>query len=202
MKRFSVAAMVAAASLSVSAFAADSKPAPDFKAKDAEGKEHSLADLKGKVVVLEFTNPGSPVSEKGGCPFLVGRCEKGNMQKLAEKVEGMGAVYLAVNSNHYNTAEDTKEIAKKHNVKHATLLDGEGTIAKAYGAKTTPHMYVIGKDGNLAYEGALNDNNSTDPEKDASAKNYVELAVAAAAKGEMPETPKTTPYGCGIKYKQ
>jgi len=202
MKHTSVAALVAAASLTVSAFAAETKPAPDFKAKDHTGKEHSLADYKGKVVVLEFTNPGSPVSGKGGCPFMVGRYEKGAMQKVAEKVEGMGAVYLAVNSNHYNTAEDSKAVAEKNNVKHPFLLDNEGTIGKAYGAKSTPHMIVIGKDGNIVYDGALNDNATPDPEKDATAKNYVELAVAAANKGEAPETTKTNPYGCGIKFKQ
>lgn len=202
MKRFSLAAIVAATSLGMSAFAADARPAPDFKAKDAEGKEHSLADLKGKVVVLEFTNPGSPVSGQGGCPFMVGRYEKGNMQRLAKKVEELGGVYVAVNSSEHNTAEDTKEIAKKYNVKHPTLIDSEGIIGKAYGAKTTPHMIVIGKDGNIVYDGALNDNNSTDPEKDANAKNYVVLAVEAANKGETPETTKTTPYGCGIKYKK
>ena len=96
------------------AFAEDLKPAPDFKAKDADGKERALADYKGKVVVLEFTNPGSPVSGKSGCPFMVPRYEKQSMQKTTAKVEAAGGVYLAVNSNHYNTAADSQEIAKKY----------------------------------------------------------------------------------------
>src|SRR5688572_5694133 len=103
MKKFTLAAAAAVVSLACTAMA-ESRPAPDFKGKDADGKEYSLADLKGKVVVLEFTNPGSPVAGKGGCPFMVGRYEKGVMQKLAEKVQAQGGVYLAVNSNNYNTA--------------------------------------------------------------------------------------------------
>jgi peroxiredoxin len=202
MKKFNYGAALVAAVLTIPAFAAETKQAPDFKGKDADGKEHSLSDYKGKVVVLEFTNPGSPVTGKGGCPFMTGRYEKGSMQRIADKVQADGAVYLAVNSNHYNTPEDSKEIAKKHNVKYPVLQDADGTIGKAFGAKTSPHMFVIGKDGALVYDGALNDNKSTEPDKDADAKNYVQLAVAAANKGELPADTKTEPYGCGLKYKQ
>ncbi|MGI8905484.1 MAG: redoxin domain-containing protein [Candidatus Sumerlaeaceae bacterium] len=201
MKKVSFAAAIAVA-IAGSALAADTRPAPDFKGKDADGKEHSLADLKGKVVVLEFTNPGSPASGKGGCPFITGRYEKGAMQKVQEKVKSLGAEYLAVNSSHFNTAEDSKQIAQKMSVKVATLVDSDGTIGKAFGAKTTPHMFVIGKDGSIVYEGALNDNKTPDADKDADAKNYVVDAVAAALKGEAPAVTKTESYGCGIKYKQ
>lgn len=201
MKCFSLATAVAVMGLVYGATAAETRQAPDFKGKDADGKEHSLSDYKGKVVVLEFTNPGSPVSDKPGCPFMVGRYEKGLMQKLQDKVKGMGAEYLAVNSSNFNTAEDTKKIAEKYGIKVTTLVDSDGAIGHAFGAKSTPHMFVIGKDGNIAYEGALNDNRTADAEKDAGAKNYVEEAVAAALKGETPEVTKTEPYGCGVKYK-
>jgi peroxiredoxin len=186
--------------LSVAA-AQDFKKAPDFTAQDEDGKTHSLADYKGKVLVLEFTNPGSPVADKPGCPYMVPRYEQKIMQKLADKVEAGGGQYLSVNSNFYNTAADSKAIADKYGVKHPTLIDSAGTIAKSYGAKTSPHMFVINKDGNIVYEGALNDNASPDVSKDATATPYVELAVAAAGKGEMPKVSKTKSYGCGLKIK-
>jgi peroxiredoxin len=203
MKHLIHAAVVAAMTLaSTVVLAADLKAAPDFKAKDANGKEHSLADYKGKVLVLEFTNAGSPVSGKGGCPFMVPRYEKQVMQKVADKVATLGGTYLAVNSNHYNTAEDTKEIAKKYDVKFDTLLDSDGAVGKALGAKTTPHMFVINKEGKIVYDGALNDNASPDITKDEAATNYVVQAVEAASKGEVPKVTQTKPYGCGIKYKE
>ena len=201
MKKFTLVAATAVMSIAFGAIAADTRPAPDFKGTDAEGKEHSLADYKSKVVVLEFTNPGSPASGKPGCPFMVGRYEKGAMQKVQDKVKSMGAEYLAVNSSGFNTAEDSKQISQKYSIKVPTLVDSDGTIGHAFGAATTPHMFVIGKDGNIAYEGALNDNASPDADKDASAKNYVEEAVAAAVKGEAPAVTKTKSYGCGVKYK-
>jgi len=176
--------------------------APDFSAQDADGKKHSLADYNGKVVVLEFTNPGSPVSGKGGCPFMVPRYEQKTIQNLASKVKDQGGVFLSVNSNFYNTAADSKAVADKYGVTHPTLVDSDGTIAKAYSAKTSPHMFVIGKDGNIVYDGALNSNATPDVSKDAAATAYVEQAVAAASKGEAPATSKTKPYGCGLKIKE
>lgn len=203
MKHFIHAAVIAGMTLASTAVLADDlKAAPEFKAKDANGKEHSLADYKGKVLVLEFTNPGSPVSGKGGCPFMVPRYEKQVMQKVADKVSALGGTYLAVNSNNYNTAEDSKEIAKKYDVKFDTLLDSDGTIGKAIGAKTTPHMFVINKEGKIVYDGALNDNASPDISKDETATNYVVQAVEAASKGEVPKVTQTKSYGCGIKYKE
>jgi peroxiredoxin len=184
-----------------SAMAQETKKAPDFSVQDEDGKMHSLADHKGKVIVMEFTNPGSPVAGQSGCPFVIPRYEKKIMQNLAEKVTDSGGVYLAVNSAYYNTAADSKAIEDKYGVTHPTLIDTSGTIARAYDAKTTPHMFVINKEGNIIYDGALNDNASPDVEKDADATNYVMLAVEAANKGEMPRTTKTKPYGCGVKIK-
>ncbi len=194
-------AVACALSVMSVAMAQDAKKAPDFTAQDSDGKIHSLSDHKGKVVVLEWTNPGSPVTGHDGCPFVVPRYEKNIMQKLAQKLTDDGAVYLAVNSHFYNTAADSKAIDDKYNVPYPILLDTSGTIARAYGAKTTPHMFVIGKDGNIVYDGALNDNATPDVSKDAAATNYVELAVAAALKGEKPEVTKTKSYGCGLKLR-
>ena len=194
--------IISIATLVASGWAQSPEKAPDFTAQDENGKTHSLADYMGKVLVLEFTNPGSPVSGKGGCPFMVPRYEQKVMQNLAAKVEAQGGAFLSVNSNFYNTAADSKAIAEKYQVKHHTLLDTSGTIARAYQAKTSPHMFVINKDGNIVYNGALNDNASPDASKDASATPYVEQAVAAAIKGEMPATTKTKSYGCGLKLKE
>ncbi len=178
--------------------AQDLKKAPEFSGQDAEGKTHSLSDYNGKVVVLEFTNPGSPVTGKSGCPFMVPRYEQKIMQNLAKSVQDKGGVYLAVNSGHYNTAADSKAVSDKYSITYPTLVDTSGTIARALGAKTTPHMFVINKEGNVVYDGALNDNPSPDVSKDASATNYVAQAVEAASKGEVPATTKTKPYGCGV----
>lgn len=194
-------AVISVLSVAGAAMAQEAKEAPDFSAQDADGKTHSLSDHKGKVVVLEFTNPGSPVSEKSGCPFVVPRYEQKIMQDLANEVKDAGGVYLAVNSSWYNTAADSKAIEDKYGITHPTLVDTSGTIARAYNAKTTPHMFVINQDGNIVYDGALNDNPTPDVSKDESAKNYVMLAVQAATKGEMPGTTKTKSYGCGIQLK-
>jgi peroxiredoxin len=175
--------------------------APDFTGVDANGQKHSLAELKGKIVVLEFTNPGSPVSNKPGCPYMVPRYENKIMQNLAAKVQQAGGVYLAVNSNYYNTAADSQAIAKKYGVTYPILIDSEGTIGKAFAAKTTPDMVVINKDGNIVYQGALDDNATPDTSKEASATNYVLAAIDAAQKGTTPAITQTKSYGCGIKYK-
>lgn len=194
-KTLSVAAMTAMVSV---AWAQDAKKAPDFTGTDQNGKTHSLADYKGKIVVLEFTNPGSPVTGKAGCPYMVPRYESKAIQNLAASVQKSGGVYLGVNSGHYNTAADSKAIAEKYGVTHPMLVDSSGTIAKAFQAKTTPHVFVINKEGNIIYDGALNSNATPDVSKDAAATNYVEQAVAAANKGELPATTRTKPYGCGV----
>lgn len=184
------------------AVAQGTKKAPNFTAVDQNGTTHSLSSMQGKIVVIEFTNPGSPVSGKGGCPFMIPRYEQKIMQNLAEKTRQAGGIYLAVNSGHYNTPADSRAIAQQYGVTHPTLQDPTGKIGKAFEAKTTPHMFVIDKSGNIIYDGALNDNPTPDVSKDASATNYVELALAAAQNGTTPETRKTKPYGCGIHYKE
>ena len=119
--------------------------APDFTLADADGKKHSLADHRGKVIVLEWTNPD--------CPFVQRHYKSATMKNLAVKYADKGVVWLAVNSTKTNTPADSKAWAKEKQLTYPTLQDAEGTVGKAYGAKTTPHMYVIDKDGKIAYQG-------------------------------------------------
>ena len=170
------------------------KPAPDFALKDSEGKEHKLADLKGKIVVLEWTNHE--------CPYVV-RHQKTHktMQKTAEKLAKDNVVWLAINSSHF-AAEKIDAIntwRKDNGVTYPILIDAAGTTGKAYGAKTTPHMFVIDAKGILAYAGAIDDDNDDSKKED---KNYVEEAVTALVKGSAVPTATTKAYGCSVKYKE
>ena len=179
-------------------FAADNgKPAPGFTAKDINGKTHKLADYKGKIVVLESYNYD--------CPFCANHFKTGAMQELQSELAGKGVVWLLVNSvnekhqSHRSADAAKAEWAGQKIKATAWLDDSDGKIGKAYGMKTTPHMFVIGADGNLAYQGAIDDNASPngDPRK---AKNYVRAAVTSLLAGKTPEVTQTKPYGCGVKY--
>lgn len=165
------------------------KPAPTFSLSDANGKFHNLADYKGKVVVLEWTNPD--------CPFVVRHYDAKTMTTLAKKYAAKDVVWLAVNSTHYNKAEDSKKWATEHKFSYPTLLDPKGTVGKQYGAKTTPDMFVINKEGVLVYKGAIDD----DPRgRNKTRVNYVDQAVTLVLDGKAPAKGETTPYGCSVKY--
>ena len=174
------------------------KAAPDFTATDTNGKSHKLSDFKGKVVVLEWTNPE--------CPYVVKHYDSKNMQKLQEEITAKDVVWLSINSGAegkqgHLTADAANTYIKDHGAKQtAYLLDPKGEVGKAYDAKTTPHMFVVDKDGTLVYDGAIDDNDSASKEDAASAKNYVTAAVDALVAGKPVETSKTKPYGCGVKY--
>ena len=174
------------------------KAAPEFTATDSNGKSHKLSDFKGKTVVLEWTNPE--------CPYVVKHYDSKNMQKLQEEATAKDVVWLSINSGaegkqgHLTDEAANKYIADKGAKQTAYLLDGTGEIGKAYDAKTTPHMFVIDKDGVLVYDGAIDDNDSANPADAAGAKNYVTAALDALAAGKPVETSKTKPYGCGVKY--
>jgi peroxiredoxin len=187
--------------LSVSAFAAGVAPgaaAPDFKLKDLSGKTVSLVDYKGKVVVLEWFNPE--------CPFVKASHTKGSLVGLPKKVSAEGVVYLAVNSGAPGKQgagpEKSRAGAKSFGMEHPVLLDESGEVGKAYGATNTPHMFVIGKDGKVAYAGAID--NSPDGEKGnpegGKLVNYVEQALSDIAAGKPVRTTQTKAYGCGVKY--
>jgi peroxiredoxin len=173
------------------------KPAPAFTLKNVDGKDVSLSDFKGKVVVLEWTNPG--------CPFVVGHYKNGNIPKLQKELTDKGVVWLAINStnkNHkdYQTASEFKaQMAEwKANASHY-LLDEDGKVGKLFDAKTTPHMFVIDKNGTLAYMGAIDDDRSTNGGKDAKV-NYVKKAVEELLAGKEVSEKVTKQYGCSIKY--
>jgi peroxiredoxin len=175
------------------------KPAPAFAVKDIDGNEQSLEKYKGKLVVLEWTNPG--------CPFVVKHYGSSNMQTLQSYAKEKGAVWLSVNSGAegkqgYMTSEQARaQIAKDKAVPTAYILDAQGTLGQLYGAKTTPHMYVIDASGMLAYAGAIDDKASTDIADIAGAKNHVKIAIDELLAGKAVTTAQTTAYGCNVKYK-
>ncbi len=175
----------------------DSK-APDFKLKDSYGKEHSLSDFAGKTVVLEWINYD--------CPFVKKHYDSNNMQSLQEKYTKQGVIWLAICSSakgkqgHF-TNEEINKRSNDHKAKFtAYLIDENGKVGKMYGAKTTPHMYVINKEGILVYAGAIDDIKSTDKEDIKKANNYVAKTLDEVLTGKEVTTKSTSPYGCSVKY--
>ena len=175
------------------------KPAPDFTAKDTNGVEHTLSALKGKTVVLEWTNPE--------CPYVKKHYESKNMQTLQKDYTDKGVVWISINSSapgkqgNQTNEEANAYIAKIGAAATARIADADGTIGTAYGAKTTPHIFIVDKDGNVAYEGAVDDNDSANPADTATAKNHVRAALDALLAGKPVEMAQTKPYGCSVKYK-
>lgn len=174
------------------------QPAPAFSLKDVTGKTVSLADYKGKVVVLEWTNHG--------CPFVRKHYDTGNMQALQKEATGQGAVWLTIVSSAegqqgYVTADEGKKrMADEKWAASHLLLDPAGTAGRAYDAKVTPHLYVIGKDGTLLYNGAIDDRPTTKKEDVAGATNFVRPAIQAALAGQPVQNASNKAYGCTIKY--
>ena len=170
--------------------------APGFTLVDLEGNEHTLSSYTedGKIVVLEWFSPT--------CPFVKKHHETfSTMTDTYAAFEGKDVVWLAVNSGNEKSKTSGVEIntkaAEAWEIPYPILLDTEGAVGKAYGAKTTPHMYVIGADGVLAYAGAIDDNPS--PRKQGET-NYVADAVNALLAGETVKVAETKSYGCGVKY--
>lgn len=172
--------------------------APDFVGTDSNGKTHKLSDYRGKVVVLEWHNQG--------CPYTRKHYESGNMQKLQKEWTAKGVIWLTVISSApgeqgYVTAEQENDYLKKMNAAPtAALLDPTGVLGHLYGAKTTPHMYVINPRGMLAYEGAIDDKPTSDAADIAGATNWVQVALKEITAGKQVATPVTRPYGCSVKY--
>ena len=189
-----------AAALPLTALAAPTvgQPAPAFTGKDMHGKTVNLADLKGKYVVLEWHNQG--------CPFVVKHYESGNMQKLQKELTGQGAAWITVISSapgkqgHVTAAEEEAYLKAQNATPTDVVFDEDGKIGQAYGAKTTPHMFVIDDKGTLVYAGAIDDKASTDKADVAGATNYVQAAYTEAKAGQPVKTPSTAPYGCSVKY--
>ena len=174
------------------------QPAPDFTARDAGGREVSLASFKGKAVVLEWTNHD--------CPYVKKHYGTGNMQTLQKEAAAQGVVWLTISSSapgiqgHVSGLEAEKLTLDRKAAPTAFLLDHEGRIGRTYNATATPHMYVIDKAGVLAYMGAIDDKPTTNRDDVAGARNYVREALAAVAAGQPVKTASTRVYGCGIKY--
>ncbi len=174
------------------------KPAPAFTLTDCSGKEHSLSDFAGKVVVLEWVNHG--------CPFVVRHYESGNMQKLQADAAEKEVVWLSICSSapgkqgHMSAADATAKCKKVESKAAAYLLDQDGTAGKAYDAKTTPQMFVINKEGILVYQGAIDDNAKASLEETKDSKNYVSAALEEVLADKPVTTAETKPYGCSVKY--
>lgn len=166
--------------------------APAFTLKDQSGKDVSLSDYAGKIVVLEWFNEG--------CPFVVKHYRAGHMNKLAAKYAGQGVVWLRINSTHSATPESNAKIAKEWKIEGPILQDSDGEVGHDYGATNTPHMFIIDKEGKLVYRGAIDSDSSADTAKIDGATNYVAKALDELLAGKSVSQPETKAYGCTVKY--
>jgi peroxiredoxin len=193
--------LVVAAAGIVAATAQDSTPAvgdkaPAFNLKCLAGNDHTLADYKGKIVVIEWTNPG--------CPVVARHYRDGLMQAAQKAAKEKGAVWLAVNStnpghSNYREPAELKKIYTEWQAAYASqLMDADGTTGRAYGAKTTPHIFVIDTEGKIVYNGAIDDDTRGNK---ADRTNYALAAIDALLAGKPMAVSATQPYGCTVKYK-
>lgn len=172
--------------------------APDFKGTDSNGKTETLAQYRGKFVVLEWANKG--------CPYEQKHYNSGNMEKLQREWTAKGVVWLSILSSapgqqgNVSPTEENEYLRTMHAAPTAAILDPSGQIGRLYGAKTTPHMFVIDPQGKLIYEGALDDQPTPDPASLNGAHNYVSTALEEAMAGKPVTTQVTRPYGCSVKY--
>lgn len=172
--------------------------APAFAGKDTKGETVSLADLAGKTVVLEWTNDG--------CPYVKKHYGAGNMQKTQEAAAADGVVWLTIISSaegkqgHVTPQEADKLTADRAAKPAEVILDTDQAIARAYEARTTPHMFVIDPAGTLVYAGAIDDKPTADPKDLESANNLVLAALDDLKNGRPVATPESEPYGCAVKY--
>jgi peroxiredoxin len=175
------------------------QPAPDFTAVDSKGKQHKLSDFKGKVVVLEWTNHD--------CPYVQKHYKSSNMQTLQKQAKDAGVVWLSVISSapgeqgHVAGAKADELTASRNAAPAAVLLDPQGTIGKAYDARTTPHMYVIDAKGVLRYAGGIDSIPSAKIDDIAKADPLFKTAMESVVKGAEVAQAVTRPYGCAVKYK-
>jgi hypothetical protein len=193
------AVLAALFTAAVQAAAVVGQPAPGFTLKDINGAVRTLADFKGKTVVLEWVNPE--------CPFVVKHYDKsGNIPSLQKTAAADGVVWLSINSaaagkqGDYDAAKVAEWTARTGAAPAAYLRDADGTVGKLYGAKTTPHLFVITPDGKVAYNGAIDSIKSTDVADIAKAENYLTAALAAVKNNVPVEKSTTQPYGCSVKY--
>jgi len=172
--------------------------APDFTLTDTRGNVHTLSDYAGQWVVLEWLNYE--------CPFVGKYYDSGSMQHLQEHYTGLGVVWLSIVSSapgeqgHYPPDEMNARTEAHGGKQTAILMDPTGEVGRAYGARTTPHMFVITPQGEIVYNGAIDDRPSANPASLEGATNYVVRALTEATAGQAVTTPRTQPYGCSVKY--
>jgi alkyl hydroperoxide reductase subunit AhpC len=193
---------LAAAALLASAGAASAvtvgQPAPQFKATDVSGKAVSLADFKGKYVVLEWNNPN--------CPFVIKHYASGNMQALQKRFGADNVAWIVVNSTNdmhgdYYAPDKLAAWFKQQNAAPtAVVMDPTGDIGRAFGAKVTPHMFVVDPKGSVIYAGAIDDKRTANAADAKGANNYVAAALTDARSGKPVATATSSAYGCSIKY--
>ena len=174
------------------------QPAPNFKLADTNGKPVTLADFRGKTVVLEWSNPD--------CPFVRKHYSSGNMQKAQAAAARDGVVWLTINSSapgkqgHVNGGQAKSFVAKAGARPAAYLLDPRGVVGKVYAAKTTPHMYIVNKAGTLVYAGGIDDKPTPNPADVNGARNHVLAALSELKAGKPVSVATSRPYGCSVKY--
>ena len=183
-------AMMAFAALPLLASPPVGSTAPAFTLQDQNGNNVSLSDYAGKIVVLEWFNEN--------CPFVQRHYKAGDISDTAAKFAGNGVVWLAINSTHDNTNSSNKAAASAWNMNRSILNDASGAVGHAYGATNTPEIFVIGKDGKIAYEGAMDN----DPQGDKSSDkiNYASQALTELLAGNPVSVPETKAYGCSVHY--
>ena len=198
MKQLLAASALMLASSVALANATVGQAAPNFSLTDTSGKTVSLADFKGRHVVLEWVNPG--------CPYVVKHYGSANMQGTQKEATAKGVVWLAVNSTSadhgdYKSPAEMAQWMQGHKAAaSATLMDAEGKVGRAFGARTTPHMYVVDPKGVLVYAGGIDNKASANPADIASATNHVKVALNEALAGKPISQATTRPYGCSVKY--
>ncbi len=194
-----VAACTLAAVTETNAAATVGQAAPTFTLNDTYGKAVNLADYKGKTVVLEWHNPE--------CPFVKKHYESANMQGLQSKYTKDGVIWLAVSSTEpahqdYKKPDVVNTIMKSSKASPtAYLMDESGTTGKAYRARTTPHMYIVNREGTLVYAGGIDDKRSANIADIKGAKNFVAAALDELKAGKSVTVATSAPYGCSVKYK-
>ncbi|MGB5282062.1 MAG: thioredoxin family protein [Arenicellales bacterium] len=190
--------LLAAISLTTHAAVNVGQPAPDFTGADSNGKQHSLSQYKGKTVVLEWTNHD--------CPYVKKHYNSGNMQALQKDATANGIVWLSIISSrpgkqgHVSGKQANELTASRNASPTAVILDESSEIGLLYGAKTTPHMYIIDKSGQLVYMGGIDNTPSKDEDDIPKSKNYVRTALDEMAAGQAIKESITRPYGCSVKY--
>lgn len=191
-------AIVALTAMPAAAEQTTGQPAGNFRLMDADGKAVTLSQFKGRPVVLEWNNPG--------CPFVQKHYDSGNMQAAQAKAKAMGAAWLTINSGapgkqgHMNGQQAKAFLAAQKAQPTAYLLDPQGRVGKGYGAKTTPHMYLIDASGKLVYQGGIDDKPTANKADIPGARNHLLAALGEVKAGKKVSVPEARPYGCSVKY--